>query len=195
MITFQCLYLSNVSLINRTKMRICGAVLRGTQRCYTPSSSYNLLVRPNARALSVPTAQTTRLRCMSTVASIPLYQYHPDFFIGAILPSPHTTALATESRVTMASIPSYQPHPDFPSGVTPHSSPPKTSYVNTSSHLPIALLMKTSYTTAFALFEALWEVGLALPPRLLRPEEPLKLVLGWHHRMFHQCRLRSPVHH
>lgn len=80
---------------------------------------------------------------MSTVASIPSYQYHPDFLIGAILPPPHTTALATESRVTMASIPSYQSHPDFPSGVTPHSSPPKTSY-----------------TTAFALFEALWEAGI-----------------------------------
>ena len=142
-------------------MRIRGAVLRGTQRYYASSFSYNLLVGPNVRALSVPSAQTTGLRCMSTVASIPSYQYHPDFLVGAILPSPQSTALATESRATIASIPSYQYHPDFPPGVMPHPSPPKTSYVNTSSHLPTALLMKTSYTTAFALFEALWEVGLA----------------------------------
>ena len=142
-------------------MRIRGAVLRGTRRCHAPSSSYSLLVGPNARAPSVPSTQTTRLRCMSSVASIPSYQYHPDFLVGAILPSLQTRALATESRATIGSIPSYQYHPNFPPGVMPHPSPPKTSYVYISSHLPTALLMKTSYTTAFALFEALWQVGLA----------------------------------
>lgn len=121
--TFQRLYLSSrtylCTLIYHTKMRIRGAVLRGAQRCYAPSSSHNLLVGPNVRALSVPSAQTTRLGCMSTI-----------------------------------SVPSRLSHRSNSSITAYNSAGDRVNGDNT-------LLMKTSYTTAFALFEALWEVGLA----------------------------------
>ncbi|KAF3009632.1 hypothetical protein E8E13_007344 [Curvularia kusanoi] len=53
-------------------------------------------------------------------------------------------ALPIERSVTTSSIPSYQNYPAYPLAATAGQSPPRSSY-----------------TTAFAAFEALWEVGFA----------------------------------
>jgi hypothetical protein len=100
----------------------------------------------------------TTLRSLSTVANIPSYQHHPGSLTGPRRASVQPAILPTERASSTISIPSYQYHPSFPPGVMPHPSPPKSSYARSKSASQILSSHHCSYTTAFALFEAIWEV-------------------------------------